>query len=123
MTRKADLVRSGMHATTADAVVGSVATGLTAAGSAHTDALALAADINVVGTTAASTGVKLMTKLSLGDEVVVVNLGANALAVYPPTGGTINGGSANAALSVAAGKTGRFICTASPLTFVGSVSA
>lgn len=41
----------------------------------------------------------------LGELFWVHNGGANALSVYPPTGGSINAAAANAALSVAAGKT------------------
>jgi len=122
MTRKSTLVTSGLSTSAATAIVGLVTMGITAAGSAYSDATALTTSINVVTTAAASTGVQL-PQGEVGDTFTVVNLGANALAVYPPTGGTVNGGSANAALSVGAGKTGKFICTAAAVTFVGSVSA
>jgi hypothetical protein len=48
--------------------------------------------------------------LTGGVVVVVTNAAAsNTLAVFPQTGGIINAGSANAAFSVAAGKTAIFI--------------
>ena len=78
------------------------AVGLTAAGSTLTTALALNAKCNVVGTVAASTGVSLPSGALPGDVVYVSNGGANALSVYPATAaGTINGGSAGAAVSLA----------------------
>jgi hypothetical protein len=45
-----------------------------------------------------------------GLEVVVINAGANALAVFPGSGETINGGSANASVNVAAGGIATFYC-------------
>lgn len=75
---------------------------VTAAGSALADATKLNAKFNYVGTVAASTGVALPAGLAAGDLVVVMNGGANALSVYPATAaGTIAGGSAGAAVSLA----------------------
>lgn len=80
-----------------------VATGLTAAGTTIADALQLASLINVVGTTAASTGVKLPANVGVGQFVIVQNNGANALNVFPHSAsGTLNGGSAGAAVTTAA---------------------
>lgn len=80
----------------------SAATGLVATGSALADALPLRAKFNKVGTAAASTGVSLPVGAAAGDMVVVQNSGANALSVYPATAaGTIAGGSAGAAVSLA----------------------
>jgi hypothetical protein len=44
-----------------------------------------------------------------GAEVTVKNLGANAVNIYPATGGAINALSANAAFSVAAGGQARLL--------------
>lgn len=86
----------------ASAPTKSVATGLTATGTVIGDALALTAFVNVVGTTAASTGVKL-PDAPIGQTVFVQNNGANALNVFPHSGtGTLNGGSAGAAVTCAA---------------------
>jgi hypothetical protein len=49
-------------------------------------------------------------------SVQIVNDGANTLSVYPPPGGTVNGGAANAAYSLAAGSAAVF-WLASPLTW------
>lgn len=75
---------------------------LTATGTTIADALALTAFVNLVGTTAASTGVKL-PDAPIGSLIVVQNNGANALNLFPPTAtGTLNGGSAGAAVTIAA---------------------
>lgn len=67
---------------------GSTATGLTAAGTNLATALVLAAQYNVVSTTASGTGVALPSVT--GVKIWVYNAGANALLVYPPSG-TVNG--------------------------------
>jgi hypothetical protein len=91
------------------AIAGGVDSGLTAAGTTLATALALNAHVNVVTTTAASSGVSLPANRSISAPVVVVNEGANSLSVYPPSSTTaINGGSAGAAFAVGAGKTATF---------------
>lgn len=105
----------------------SAAAGLTATGSALADALKLNARTNVVSTVAASTGVALPTGAAVGDLVFVSNGGANALAVYPATAaGTINGGSAGAAVSLATTsyktKNSMFVCVGTDtwISYVGA---
>ena len=102
MALQKDLVISGLHLTQAQAIAGSVATGLVAAGTTQATALALTSQTNVIGTAAASSGVILPVGLS-GDTVFVRNGGANTVNIYPPVGGVINALSANAALTLAAG--------------------
>ena len=82
----------------------STTTTITAAGTTQADATVLTNDINVVTTTAASTGVKLPTPAA-GRVIAVVNRGANALKVYPATSTAINTLGNNAAFSVAANAT------------------
>jgi hypothetical protein len=103
------LVRAGLPKLVADLLGGgeTFATGLTAAGSTQTDALALTADVNLITTAAASTGARL-PNYDVGDDILVTNAGASAMNVYPPTGHQINNLSANAALSLPVGKTGRY---------------
>ena len=103
------------------------ATGLTATGSTLGTALALNARTNVISTAAASTGVALPAGAPAGDIVFVSNNGANALSVYPATSaGTINGGSAGAAVSLAVTtyktKNSLFLCLGSDtwIQFVGA---
>lgn len=46
-----------------------------------------------------------------GSRVLVRNLGANAGVMFPPVGGTINGGAANASAAIAASKATEFVCS------------
>lgn len=106
------LMGSGTPAAQATAIVGNVDNGLTAAGSANTDALQLNSTNNRVTTTAASTGVRL-PPLEVGAMVTVMNSGANALLVYPGTGNQINALTATTGgFSVAAGGRALFIAYA-----------
>lgn len=107
------LLGSGIAPVAAVNICGDVATSLTATGSSNSDALQLSAAINHVGTTAASTGVKLLIP-EVGSQMVVINSGANALTVYPGTGCTINALTATTGgFSVAAGGRALFIGTSS----------
>ena len=94
--RKQHLMNVGLPGATAEAIAGSLATSLSAAGTGTSDATVLTADWNVVGTVAANAGVRIgATGWHPGDTMVVVNQGANPLKVYPPSGGTINGDTAD----------------------------
>lgn len=104
-----DMVGSGTQSHRAYAINGTVLTGLTAAGSTQATALAIKASTSVFSTTAASTGAVLPVA-SIGDTATIFNGGASTLAVYPPLGGTINGGSANAAVTVATTKGTNLVC-------------
>lgn len=97
----------GAQSFLAQAIVGDVANNLTALGTTQANALKLASVNNVVTTAAASTGVQLPST-GTGDGIVVANLGANALLVYPVVGGSIQGGAANAGFSVPTLKTAIF---------------
>jgi hypothetical protein len=101
-----------------EAICGDVANGLTATGTTATDALALSAVVNVVATTASSTGVKL-PPAEAGAQVVVFNNGANTLTVYPQTGSTIDAG---ASVSIATGKE-RVFFGASPTVWLSLLGA
>ena len=123
MARKSSMMNGGaVWAGTAQALNGQVVSGISAAGTTQAGATALTGDVNVVTTTGSGAGVVVMATLDVGDSIVVANLGANGLAVYPPSGGAINGGSANAAVSVAAGKVATVIKTAST-AFIAQVGA
>lgn len=86
--------------------------GLTAAGNSQGTALAIPSgqDCSIFTTVAASTGCIFPSSgVSIGEEYVVVNHGANALSVYPASGGKVGTAATNAAYSLAAGKAGYFI--------------
>lgn len=105
MAIKSRLMGVGLSAGQAEQIVGDTATGLTATGSAITDALRLTAAVNCVTTTASSTGVILPGDTQPGDEISVFNDGAQTLTVYPPASTQeINDAGDGAGHSVAANK-------------------
>ena len=96
-----NIMKGGWSAGNAKAVNGSIATGLTAAGTTLGTALALTADTNVIGTCASGAGVALPSA-ELGDSCEVYNGGANACAVYPDTASVqVNGLAVGAAFLLA----------------------
>lgn len=90
-----------MMAATGRVAFKSIGTGLTAAGTNQGTALAITKTMSEFTTVAASTGGRLPTP-EAGEIFVVANKGANALALYPPSGANIDSLAANAALSMAA---------------------
>lgn len=72
--------------------VSSAATSLTAAGTTQSDALAITADANFIGTVSAGSGVRLYNG-QIGDSQFVFNdtgAGGNSVTVYPPVGSKVN---------------------------------
>jgi hypothetical protein len=87
---------------------------VTATGSnSQSGSLAIKRVVTVITTVSASTrGVLLPSPLdqtSGGDTRIVCNTTATGVKVYPNSGGTINGGSTNAAITLAAGKSAIFV--------------
>jgi hypothetical protein len=96
-----EIMQGGFSAGSAKAINGQVQSTITAAGTTISDATDLTAGINVITTAAASTGVQLFSG-EIGDEQEILNLGANAVKVYPDsTSGTINQLSAGVAFTLA----------------------
>lgn len=95
-----NMMQGGMSAGGAKAVNGSIATGLTAAGTVITDALDLSADTNVIATCGSGAGVQLFAA-EIGDSQEIYNGGLNACKVYPDaSANTINGLTAGAAFQL-----------------------
>ena len=94
------IMGGGVSSGAAQAINGDVASGLTAAGSAQGSALTLSAGVNVIETAAASTGV-ILTDGQISDEYDILNLGANSVTVYPPSGGRINAIATNGGFTLA----------------------
>jgi hypothetical protein len=111
----------GLGPVTRQAIGGTIAKSLSASGSTQSTATKIGADHNSFSTVGASQGAVLQAP-NAGEWVSVFNGGANALSVYPNLGATINGGSANAAVSVAAGKGAIFI-PLDALTWFAVISA
>jgi len=110
-----DVIHAGVSPIQAKVLVGDVDMGAplnigqTATGSTQATAFQISSATTVFGTVASGTGAILPT-VTAGDELWVTNYGANALTVYPPVGGAINNGSANAGVSIAANGTTAFKC-------------
>lgn len=107
MTSIRNIMGSGSPAQLARSIVGGSNVGLTATGSTQTDALLIGATNSQFTTVASGTGC-ILPQADPGDTFRVFNNGANALLVYPQTGGAINNGSTNAGFSVAANKAAMF---------------
>lgn len=92
----------------------SIGASTAAAGSATGDATVLpAATASVYPTSGAdgTKGVRLHADDNVtGRRIFVTNTAAAVLKVYPPTGGTVNGGAANAAVSSVSGKGVYLVC-------------
>jgi hypothetical protein len=91
----------------------SYADGLTAhAGGGQGSATLITTMISRFTTVATAADSAILPTGVAGMSMTVINAaGVNAMAVFPDTGSTINGGSANASVSVAAGKTVTFFTT------------
>lgn len=100
------------------------ATGVSAAGSAITDATDLTDVFTNVTTVASSTGVQLYNPSGVGGFLVVRNSGANALTVYPDSASaTINGGSAGAGITCATTEVCFFVEVAASTWIAGVMVA
>lgn len=98
MARKRNLTNGG--ATWSGTLLAApVALGMVALGTTQATALPLVEDICVVGTTALGTGV-VAPQLDNHESIMVANHGANALLLYPPVGGTMNGAAINVAITI-----------------------
>lgn len=84
-----EVMGGGFSAGQALALSGGVSATITATGTTITDAFDLVTSINVITTAAAGTGVQLPA-MQINDEVEILNLGANAVVVYPYAGDRIN---------------------------------
>jgi phage-related tail fiber protein len=88
--------------------------GIAAAGLSQAAATGLTVALNVISTSTAgsATGVRLMTA-STGLLVYIINESANAITVYPATGGTIDSLAVNAGFSLGSGGRLTFVATSS----------
>lgn len=82
-----DIMGGGLSSGAAQAMGGSVASAVSAAGTTQSDATEVTASLNVITTAAASSGVKVYNGV-VGDSQVIYNGGANQVKVYPPTTGS-----------------------------------
>lgn len=91
------------------ALTGESVASITAVGTAQVGAAALTATINQVTTSAGQTAVVLPSGQPVATSVHVYVPSATAALVFPPTGGNINEGAANASFSVAQARIASFV--------------
>ena len=91
--------------------IGGTNAAVAAAGDSQATGTALTAGFNIVTSVTATTadGVVLPSDRAASEVLYIINTTATALDVFPPTGGAINGGSANAAKALAANMSGMYI--------------
>jgi len=113
MVTATDMVAAGFSSGQASGSNGQIAATLSGAGTTQGTGTAITASVSVFTTVAASSGATL-TDSMIGDEYDILNLGANALTIYPPTGARVNALSANTGFQLApnsAAKVKKFTAT------------
>jgi hypothetical protein len=100
-----------MSSTQFDRSIGGINAAVAAAGNSQATATAITAAKNIVtsATGTSADGIRLGDASGAGDMVYVANTTNVALDVFPPTGGAINGGSANAAVALRANSMGVYM--------------
>jgi len=73
-------------------------------GTAQNGPTTVTTNVALLTTAGSQTAVTLSTKFAIGDTVFVANTSSTTGLVFPQTGGAIDGGSANASVSVAQNK-------------------
>lgn len=94
-----NIMGAGVAAGLANVLLGDVQDSMTAAGTSQSDAQNIGAAIARFTTVASGAGA-ILPAGSVGDELLIINAGANALSLYPPLGHAINAGATNAAFSI-----------------------
>jgi hypothetical protein len=118
MPLKSELIGSGFAPLQANLIGQDPASAaLTATGTTQATALALTSNFSVFGTVGSNTG----AILGPTGIYLIINNGSNALLLYPPIGGNINGGTVNASFSVTNGKAA--IAISNGLTWFVNLSA
>jgi len=122
MAIASQVMGGGVSAGMARAIMGSVATGLSGAGTTLATGTAITAAFNVFTTVASGTGGTLPSCVP-GDSVWVFNnTGTNALTVYPDSGSTINQLSASTGVLLAP-YTGAIFARVSSTGWLANLSA
>ncbi len=102
-----ELIGGGLSAGQANAIQGSIAPTVAAAGNSLATGTVITTAIS--GVSSGTGGVTLPTWANTGDLFSVYNLTGSSITVYPSTSsGKINGGNAGAGVTVSANKGGKF---------------
>lgn len=112
MALAAEIMGGGISAGAADAIQGGINLTISAAGTTQGTATAIKTSNNYLSTVASGSGVILPAAMQ-GDWIVIYNGGANAAAVYPPTGAKINSLSTNTAMTLGTNTACIYFCFSS----------
>lgn len=94
-----EMMNGGLSAGQAKAINGGVVPALSGAGTTQGTATAIRTSTAVFTTVGASSG-GILPACEIGDSVEVLNLGANALTIYPDSGARINAVATNGGISL-----------------------
>lgn len=108
MTTLRNQIGSGTAPQAAQADQGFITNSVNVTGSTSQGNQAFPSDFVVVTTAPGSAGLTLPSNAAPTDSYVLVNHGGSACLVWPPSGGKIANGSANASFSVGATKVATF---------------
>lgn len=98
------LQNAGVADGLASAIMGEIASGLTATGTTQATAFRINTDVAKFTNVAINTGAILPVSSRKTDVIEVINAGANALSLYPPLDEQIGSSSSNSSISVVAGS-------------------
>ena len=104
-----DMMGLGMPAALANLVGDTIPASVAGVGTAQSGATPLTGTINQVTTSAGQTAFLLPSTQPLGTSVNVYVSTSTAALVFPPSGGNINEGAANASFSVAQSRVASFV--------------
>ena len=104
-----DMMGLGVAPALANLMGESIPAALAAVGTAQVGAPTLTGTINQVTTAASQTAVLLPTTQPVGTSVHVYVSSATSATVFPPSGGSINEGAANASFTVAQARLATFV--------------
>lgn len=116
MTTTTDLIGLGFPAALASAEGFQIAT-LAGVGTAQSGGAAIGTNMTLVTTSSGQTAVVLPASVPLASPFYVYNNSATAALLFPPTGCTIDNGSANASVSIAQNR-GRMVIRVSATAFI-----
>lgn len=92
-------------------LIGNLPSAKTGVGTAQATATPITTNFTVLTTSTGQTAFVLPTVAAGSGPYIVSNANSDTALVFPPSGGTIQGGSANASFSVAQNKTAMFFKT------------
>lgn len=108
------MLAAGLPSVSALAINGQYVAVPAGVGTTQSGATPITGDINTIGTSSAGNTAFLLPNDAIAgdciDVMVLSTVTASAL-VFPSTGGTINGGAANASITMAASTSATFFCT------------